>query len=249
MTNLSSIPKTPTPPTNSFFAATQIGFFSLAIVSCFPAFAQQPVPTVENEPVNLAVTKHNLIHYHDCGETDCYLPQMQRQIAKATTFLHESVKTAKPGDMLALVLDVDDTALSTWVVEEHDDFGYIPNVSNWCITLHCNPALKATLDLYQEASRLGVTTFFITGRPETQQQDTETNLKAVGYTSYGKLYCRPLAHPASESTAEYKSSQRKAIVDQGYRIVLNVGDQVSDLVGNYTADHSVKLPNPFYFLP
>ena len=51
------------------------------------------------------------------------------------------------------------------------------------------------------------------------------------------------------STAEYKSGERKKIVDAGYRIILNVGDQRSDLAGSPQAEVSVKLPNPFYYIP
>jgi predicted secreted acid phosphatase len=47
---------------------------------------------------------------------------------------------------------------------------------------------------------------------------------------------------------EYKANTRKHIESLGYDIVLNVGDQWSDLQGGY-ADHTLKLPNPTYFLP
>jgi predicted secreted acid phosphatase len=51
------------------------------------------------------------------------------------------------------------------------------------------------------------------------------------------------------STVEYKSLERKKIVEKGYTIVMSVGDQWSDLSGEPHAQVSVKLPNPFYFLP
>jgi predicted secreted acid phosphatase len=50
-------------------------------------------------------------------------------------------------------------------------------------------------------------------------------------------------------TIEYKSAERRKIVEKGYHIVLSVGDQWSDLLGDPQAEVSVKLPNPFYFLP
>ena len=34
----------------------------------------------------------------------------------------------------------------------------------------------------------------------------------------------------------------------GYRIVLNVGDQWSDLRGKPEAEYSVKYPDPYYFI-
>ncbi len=51
------------------------------------------------------------------------------------------------------------------------------------------------------------------------------------------------------ATVEYKSEERKKIVDAGYRIVMSMGDQWSDLNGEPKAEISVKLPNPFYYLP
>jgi hypothetical protein len=47
----------------------------------------------------------------------------------------------------------------------------------------------------------------------------------------------------------YKSGVRAGIVAEGYTIVLNVGDQWSDLKGKPEAEFSVKYPNPFYFIP
>jgi HAD superfamily, subfamily IIIB (Acid phosphatase) len=52
----------------------------------------------------------------------------------------------------------------------------------------------------------------------------------------------------SRSVAEFKSSARRRIADQGYRIILNVGDQLSDLSGEPASELSVKLPNPLYFI-
>jgi predicted secreted acid phosphatase len=53
----------------------------------------------------------------------------------------------------------------------------------------------------------------------------------------------------SESTSAYKSAARARIVAEGYRIVLNVGDQWSDLKGSPEAEFSVKYPDPYYLIP
>jgi predicted secreted acid phosphatase len=195
------------------------------------------------------VLKDQLKHYHDCTEMDCYTPQLEHQIDAAIGYLDQSVAAAKPGEKLALVLDIDETSLSNWVVEQHDDFGYVTNDSNWFIALHQCKAIPGTLRLYHEAQKKKVAVFFITGRPESQRADTAANLKTEGFSLWQELYLRPESHPKSETTAEYKSGDRAKIVAKGYRIVLNVGDQLSDLAGEPQADHSVKLPNPFYLIP
>jgi predicted secreted acid phosphatase len=50
------------------------------------------------------------------------------------------------------------------------------------------------------------------------------------------------------SAADFKAPTRREIVEQGYTIVLNMGDQLSDLEGGY-AERTFKLPNPFYWIP
>ena len=50
------------------------------------------------------------------------------------------------------------------------------------------------------------------------------------------------------STAEFKASQRAAIEAQGVTIVVNMGDQPSDLAGGH-ALQGFLLPNPFYRIP
>ena len=52
-----------------------------------------------------------------------------------------------------------------------------------------------------------------------------------------------------ETAVVYKSGERRKIVTEGYTIIMSVGDQWSDLDGEPRAEISVKLPNPFYFIP
>jgi hypothetical protein len=64
-----------------------------------------------------------------------------------------------------------------------------------------------------------------------------------------RLYLRPENHLKDQTVAQYKSGDRALTAADGYRIVLNVGDQRSDLAGDPQAEHSVKFPDPFYFIP
>jgi acid phosphatase len=50
------------------------------------------------------------------------------------------------------------------------------------------------------------------------------------------------------SAVDFKAPERKKLVDQGYTIIVNIGDQMSDLDGGF-AEQTYKLPNPFYFIP
>ena len=69
------------------------------------------------------------------------------------------------------------------------------------------------------------------------------NLRKVGFDGWQELVLKP----GGIGTLDYKAGERKRIEGEGYDIVVNVGDQESDLDGGY-ADRGFKLPNPFYFI-
>jgi acid phosphatase len=205
---------------------------------------------VSHEPKpNLGQWKTHLIAYHNCqAGQGCYASDLDRQSDRAIAYLRQRTEKAMPGQKLALVLDIDETALSNWDEEIQDDFGYIAKDWNDWVDKKSAPAIPSTLRLYQEAVKRGVSVFLITGRNAAQEIATSENLKSVGYDHWAGLALRG-AHPPTESVAEYKSAERKKIVDAGYHIILNVGDQMSDLTGSPQADRSIKLPNPFYYIP
>jgi putative acid phosphatase of HAD superfamily subfamily IIIB len=146
---------------------------------------------------------------------------------------------------LALVLDIDETALSNLTAIEADNFTFGP-ASQAEATNEVGKAIPSTLALYQDAVKRGIAVFFITGRRENTRTHTESNLKREGFTTWKQVVLKPDA--STDSTVVYKSGARAAIEAKGYRIVANVGDQYSDLAGGHAA-LAFKLANPFYFLP
>ena len=50
------------------------------------------------------------------------------------------------------------------------------------------------------------------------------------------------------SAVDFKAPERKKLTEQGYVVVVNMGDQISDLDGGH-AERMYKLPNPFDFVP
>ncbi|MHB1673585.1 MAG: HAD family acid phosphatase [Acidobacteriaceae bacterium] len=198
---------------------------------------------------NLGRLKIRLIAYHSCSNNSgCYASDLNRQSDLAIAYLTRRVAKAKQGERLALVLDVDETALSNWDEERQDDFGYIAKDWNEWVDKKQATAIEGTLRLYNDAVKHGVSVFFITGRSQAQEEATADNLKAVGYRNWVHLAARG-PHPRGQTVVQFKSEERKKIVDEGYRIILNVGDQMSDLNGSPQAEVSVKLPNPFYYIP
>ena len=148
-----------------------------------------------------------------------------------------------PPPKLALVLDIDETSLSNYAQLDANNFGNAAVALATAAVLGNSPAISPTLDLYRQARAAGISVFAITGRPASVQGPTQQNLNAAGYTDLQGIFFKP----SSETTIPFKSGQRAALEQQGYRIVANVGDQESDLGGGH-ADRSFKLPNPFYFI-
>jgi hypothetical protein len=179
-----------------------------------------------------------LVKYHDSGQYEGDLSSVD---AAAQSYLdtHLGYAHAKP----AIVLDIDETSLSNYAGLLASGF----TAEGTVITAvsASGTAIAPTVALYHDAIAHHVAVFFITGRPPQIQEITETNLRNVGYDEGWSA-----AHfkPTEADTEQFKSSTREAIKKSGYRIVVNVGDQQSDLDGGF-AQRAFKLPNPFYFIP
>ena len=55
-------------------------------------------------------------------------------------------------------------------------------------------------------------------------------------------------YAADKSAADFKALERRKLTEEGFTILVSIGDQQSDLAGGY-AERTFKLPNPVYFLP
>lgn len=204
---------------------------------------------VPKELPNLGKLKLELEAYHDCrGGGGCYANDLNRETALAAADLERAVRRNAGRARLALVLDIDETSLSNYAELRSADFGYSATAWDAWAQQASAPAIAGTLRLYQEAQRLGVAVFFITGRPESERTATERNLRAAGYGEWAGLTLRSAAE-AKTPTIAYKSAARQRIAAEGYRIAVNVGDQMSDLEGRPQAEYSVKLSDPFYYIP
>jgi len=219
----------------------------LAIAVCSAARAQTVL--VPRELPNLGKLQIELKQYHDCkGNYGCYTTDLNRETAQAVAELDRLAAQSRFGAKPAVVLDIDETSLSNYAEILEADFAWNPDAWNRWVQKAAAPAIPGTLRFYQEARRLGVAVFFITGRPESQRAATEKNLRGDGYTRWAGLVLRSPAQ-ADTPTTVYKSAARRNIVAAGYRILVNMGDQMSDLDGSPQAEVSVKLSDPFYYIP
>jgi len=175
----------------------------------------------------------------------------------------------------AIVLDVDDTTLTTWNYEIASNWAYNPTTNADYVTNQLFPATPGMVAMVDQAAKEGYAIFYITGRPTGQESATLGNLTSDGigvdagypaptmlpdgedglftkpdvtaYPAYLQAACA--ADPGGKcTTIHYKSATRAHIQSMGYDIVANFGDQYSDLKGGH-ADRDFKMPNPNYYLP
>ncbi|KAG9443457.1 hypothetical protein H6P81_014797 [Aristolochia fimbriata] len=161
----------------------------------------------------------------------------------------ESLKIAGDGKDV-WVFDIDETSLSNLPYYSIHGFGSEPYndtlYSQW-VEMEMAFALPETLRLYNRLLSLGIRVVFLTGRKEHQRHHTAMNLIKAGYTSWEKLLLR---RPSDGSTTAlvFKSGQRKKLEEEGYRIVGNIGDEWSDILGGSAGSRTFKLPDPLYYI-
>ena len=182
-----------------------------------------------------------------------YFEEVAAVYAEAGAILAQNAKTfEKP----AVVLDVDETSLSNLRLYRLNDFAGVEDgpcdlvkgpcsVREWFKQPLGEP-IPSAVAFVRQAREQGVAVFFITGRREETREATEKNLREAGFV-WDKVIMRPNG-PSHGGAADYKAPQRQRLVEAGYQILLNIGDQQSDLDGGY-AEATFKLPNPFYFIP
>jgi acid phosphatase len=223
------------------------------LLVAIPTAGAQKARMAPNAPgekiANLAQLKEEAEKYHACTcNCGCYAHDLDAQADLAIAYLHKRAAHNAKHQKLALVLDIDETTLTNYGALAKSGFALNgAGFYDWIKTASA-PAIPGTLRLYKEAQRLGVSIFFLTGRPEMLRAATEKNLSEQGFTGYAELLLRR-NDELKTPTIEYKSGRRAKIEAEGYVIAVNVGDQWSDLRGKPEAEYSVKYPNPYYYIP
>ncbi len=199
---------------------------------------------------NVFDVQRQVEHYIEGGQYDT---DFAKVVAAARAYLDERARKAtRP----AIVLDIDETALSNWPALKANGWVRIANGDCDLETGPCGlrtwqdraqlKVLGPTLDLARQAKSLGVAVFFITGRPARLRDATEKNLRETGYEWDGLVLLPGNVTPPT--VVDFKAPERRRIAEQGYTILFTMGDQESDLKGGY-AERTFKLPNPVYFIP
>lgn len=190
------------------------------------------------EPANILPHKQKLRAYVDSG---AYAQHIAGVALEANKYLLRRVKKLPPKP--AIVLDVDETALTNLPQIVAQDFGYVQTEWDAWVARAQARAILPVQTVYETAVRHGVAVIFLTGRKGAERAATERNLRDVGYDTWDQLIFRP--DDITLSTGTFKKRTRQQLIKDGYTIIANIGDQDSDFVDGFS-ERDFKLPNPFY---
>jgi predicted secreted acid phosphatase len=216
-----------------------------------PAPVEDHIPKPPPPPLNIGPIKTLLLDYHQ----KYYDTDLAAVFDSARKYVEQNAAQAKRP---ALVLDIDETSLTNWPNLLADDFGFVADGS--CDVLPKGPcgfnqwilkgsakAIEPAHKLFEAAKAKGVAVIFITGRPDSQRDITILNLDHAGYEGWTELRTRP-DRDGLPTVQDYKTAERTKVEAEGYTIIANVGDQMSDIDGEHSGCR-FKVPNPFYFIP
>ncbi|MFJ8560531.1 HAD family acid phosphatase [Streptomyces microflavus] len=196
------------------FALVAVPATSADATETAPARTTAQVTAAAAAPAALAAS----VDYNDWRQ------EVAAVVAEARPWIESRTGNAG-GEKQAIVLDIDNTALET----HFHPFWELPT-----------PAVRDVRDLARYADTRGVAVFFVTARPGIIHSLTDWNLKKAGYPVDG-LYVRSLPDLFEEVSA-YKTEQRAAIEAKGYKIIANIGNNTTDIVGGH-AERTFKLPD------
>jgi hypothetical protein len=199
-------------PRRSLWLGIAIVIVALASVAAVAIAAQGPVdltytPKSERQMTNIDVARAYAKNYYGApnavtgsgatatwdaplNQTSNYANEARKIAAKGTLWLHSHRKVANR----AIVLDVDDTTLTTWNYELYSNWDYNPSTNALFVGLtgttftgNAFPPTPGMLDLVNQAKGEGYAIFFVTGRGDSQHQATVANLQSDAAAGYSDL--------------------------------------------------------------
>jgi hypothetical protein len=186
-------------------AVTALAIGAAAVAGLQPANLDY-TPNSEGQMTNIDVARAYAKNYygdHSATTGSSATGGWTHPLNQDSTYAAEARSVAKQGeDWLAaranvpnraIVLDVDDTTLTTWNYELFSNWDFNPTtngnfvgLTSGAFTGNMFPATPGMLDLAEKAHDLGYAIFWITGRGDSQHQATVANLQndvAAGFSN------------------------------------------------------------------
>lgn len=196
-----------------------------------------------------------------CPCSEFKAPAIRADIASGVRFSHsaeyrkefaKAIRSARTactshiGDgRVAVVSDIDETLLDNreYISRRTDEDDLWKGFAAW-VAQAKSTVLKPTADLLAWARKNGFAIFLITGRTEDMRAATIENLVRTGI-AYDGLYMR--ATGDHRSAVDVKKEFREGVEKLGFKIIVNIGDQATDLAGGHAHDCEL-LPNKMYLV-
>ncbi len=191
------------------------------------------------KPLNLTDARSEVKEFYESGRYDEELDEVIKNAMEQ--FQHVNFK-----ENSVVIFDVDETVLNNYGLAELMGFGYVYEMNKkWNAEMKA-PAIPQVKELYEYLLARGAKIIFLTGRNIPEYEVTYKNLKQEGYEVFDTLITQR-EHEYELTAEEFKTSKRKELTEKGYEIVGTVGDQWSDLNGEYHGIQ-VKIPNYLYLI-
>ena len=191
------------------------------------------------KPVNLSIAREEVKQYYKSGK-------FNEELDKVITEAKQKFDKAEFTDSSVVIFDVDETALNNYELAEQMGFGYVYEMNKqWNAEMKA-PAIKQVKELYDYLLSKGSKIIFLTGRNFPEYKATYENLKNVGYTVFDTLITQ-MDNEREMTAKDFKIKKRIELTKNGYDITGTVGDQWSDLEGEYHGIQ-VKIPNYLYLI-
>ncbi|XP_023527993.1 acid phosphatase 1-like [Cucurbita pepo subsp. pepo] len=212
------------------------------------------------ESWRLNVELHNIRFFHVVPE-ECvsyigkyvtstqYKVDSERTIEECIVYLTKGCALKGDGTD-AWIFDIDDTLISTVPYYKKNQFGgkklNLTDLEAWMSKAKA-PLLDHSLRLFNMLKARGVDIILISARRENLRSATIENLVQVGYHGWTNLILRSPEDEKKE-VEQYKTDVRRRLVNGGYNIWGNVGNQYSSIEGKPRGRRTFKLPNPMYYV-
>jgi predicted secreted acid phosphatase len=154
----------------------------------------------------------------------------------------QNARSTHPRKM-AIVMDIDDTALSNYPAFRTAGFPEIASDRRQIAGQGPALAIPFTLAFYNFAKAHHVHVIFVSLRAQALRVMTENNLQKVGFSGWDALLLRPNDF-SDQNSAEYYQSRRADLRASGYDIIMNIGHRDRSLLGG-GSDIDFKLPDPY----
>ncbi|MBX9950227.1 MAG: HAD family acid phosphatase [Candidatus Obscuribacterales bacterium] len=216
------------------------------VLLCLSVQPVYSLPAVDVKPPPLSEKDFGSQIGIDFSKTPEYRKETEKAIDDAYGACKQFLKDKQAGrarGIPAVVSDLDET-----LIDNRPHFVANPKFSwpafeAWIKKAEA-PLLPKTAEFLSWARKNGFAIFFVTGRREGLRADTIANLikRQVAYD--GLLMRKEGDKGGAESV---KVPLRQEVEKMGFTIVVNIGDQWSDLAGGHAVDCE-KLPNKIYLV-